>query len=76
MILLLYKERCKYRIVHSIECHLIHLILIDDINVPKGSWRIADCLEPIAKDFKNFGPGGVTQAVTYSEINTIKAYSN
>lgn len=45
--------------------------ILDDLYIPKGNWGRADYLEPITRDFKFFGPGGVTQAVTYSEIKSI-----
>ena len=47
------------------------LDIIDDIHIPKGDWGKADYLEPITKDFKKFGPGKATQAITYSTINFI-----
>ena len=47
------------------------LDIIDDISIPKGKWGTADYLEPITKDYRDFGPGGVTQAVTYSRINSV-----
>ena len=47
------------------------LDIIEDIHIPKGKWGMADYLEPIARDYKNFGPGGATQAMTYSQIESI-----
>ena len=47
------------------------LNIIDDINIPKGKWGTASYFEPITKDFKNFGPGGATQMVTYARISSI-----
>lgn len=47
------------------------LDIYDDIHIPKGDWGRAEYLEPIAKDFKIFGLGGATQAVTYSKIVSI-----
>ena len=51
------------------------LDIIDDISIPNGKWGTASYLEPITKDFKNFGPGKATQAVTYSEINSVNEIS-
>ncbi len=45
--------------------------IIDDISIPKGQWGAADYLEPLTSDYKNFGPGGATQAITYSQINSV-----
>ncbi len=42
--------------------------IIDDIRIPYGSWNQADYLEPITRDFPQFGPGGATQAITDSAI--------
>ena len=47
------------------------LDILDDLHIPKGNWGRANYLEPITKDFKIFGPGGATQAVTYSKIKSI-----
>ena len=44
------------------------LQIIDDIRIPYGSWNQADYLEPITRDFPQFGPGGATQAITDSAI--------
>ena len=44
------------------------LPIIDDIHVPRGRWGQAEHLEPIAKDFPEWGTGGGTQAITYSPI--------
>ncbi len=52
------------------------LDIIEDIHIPKGKWGLADYLEPIAKDYKSFGPGGATQAVTYSKIESIPLINN
>lgn len=41
------------------------LQIIDDIRVPNGKWGQASWLEPIAKDFPKYGPGGETLAITY-----------
>ncbi len=48
------------------------LDIIDDISIPKGRWGEANYLEPVTKDYRNFGPGGATQAITFSKINSIK----
>lgn len=42
--------------------------IIDDVYIPQGNWGMASYLEPIARDFPQFGMGGATQAITYSEI--------
>ena len=47
------------------------LNIIDDINVLKGRGGTAGYLEPIIKDSRNFWPGGATQIVTYSKVNSI-----
>ncbi len=44
------------------------LHIIDDIHVPKGKWGEADWLEPVTKDFPQYGEGGATQAITYGNI--------
>lgn len=38
--------------------------ILDDVRIPKGAWGQADYLEPLTKDFPQFGEGGATQAVT------------
>jgi hypothetical protein len=40
------------------------LQIIDDIKVPPGLRGQASFLEPLAKDFPQFGSGGATQAIT------------
>lgn len=40
------------------------LQLVDDLRIPYGKWGTAEWLEPLARDFPAFGPGGATQAVT------------
>ena len=42
--------------------------ILDDIRIPYGEWGNAKHLEPITKDFPNFGQGGATQAITTKEI--------
>ncbi|MCR5737313.1 MAG: hypothetical protein K6G64_06665 [Eubacterium sp.] len=46
--------------------------IIDDIHIPYGEWGSANYLEPITTSFKKYGPGKATQAITYSEINSVK----
>lgn len=48
------------------------LQIVDDIEIPKGKWGKADYLEPITKDFHEFGKGGATQAITHKEIKEDK----
>jgi len=50
------------------------LQIIDDIQVPKGKWGQADYLEPIVKDFPEYGAGGATQAITQNKNNPIKDF--
>ena len=40
------------------------LQIIDDIRIPNGNWGKANYLEPLTKDFPEYGPGGATQAIT------------
>ena len=44
------------------------LQLADDLRIPHGEWGQADWLEPVAKDFPEYGEGGATQAVTNQRI--------
>lgn len=44
------------------------LQIIDDIRVPNGNWGKASYLEPLTKDFPEFGPGGATQVITNGKI--------
>ncbi len=44
------------------------LQLADDLRIPYGKWGQADWLEPITKDFPEYGEGGATQAVTNQRI--------
>ena len=44
------------------------LQIVDDISVPHGKWGTADYLEPITRDYPEYGPGGATQAITHSQI--------
>lgn len=44
------------------------LQIVDDVKIPHGEWGKADWLEPITKDFPDFGEGGATQAVTNKAI--------
>ena len=38
----------------------------------REKWGKADYLEPITKDFPEFGKGGATQAITHKEIKVDK----
>jgi hypothetical protein len=38
--------------------------ILDDVRIPRGNFGAADYLEPLTKDFPEFGVGGATQAVT------------
>ena len=53
----------------SIKVSFDTLQIIDDISIPYGNWGKASHLEPITRDFPQFGPGGATQVITHSEIN-------
>ena len=53
----------------SIKVSFDTLQIIDDISVPYGNWGRASYLEPITKDFPQFGGGGATQVITHSSIN-------
>lgn len=44
------------------------LQIIDDIRIPNGNWGKANYLEPLTKDFPEYGPGGATQAITNLQI--------
>lgn len=48
------------------------LQIVDDVEIPMGKWGKADYLEPITKDFPEFGKGGATQAITHKEIKVDK----
>lgn len=52
----------------SIRVEFDTLQIIDDISVPNGNWGKASYLEPITKDFPEFGKGGATQVITRSRI--------
>ncbi len=65
------KLQIPYRPEYRISFNTLNII--DDIHIPEGKWGTANYLEPIIRDFKMFGPGGATQAVTYSKINFIKS---
>ena len=45
------------------------LQIIYEIDVPYGNWGKSPYLEPVTKDFPQFGPGGATQVITHSEIH-------
>ena len=49
-----------------------YVTIVDDVEIPKGKWGKADYLEPITKDFPEFGKGGATQAITHKEIKVDK----
>lgn len=40
---------------------------IDEIEVPRGKWGEADYLEPLTKDYTDFGDGGATQIIFKSK---------
>lgn len=44
------------------------LQVIDDIRVPNGMWGQAKHLEPLTKDFPQFGSGGASQVITNKPI--------
>jgi len=52
----------------SIKASFDTMQIIDDINIPYGNWGKASYLEPITKDFPQFGTGGATQVITNSNI--------
>lgn len=52
----------------SIKVSFDTLQIIDDISIPYGNWGKASYLEPITKDFPQFGSGGATQVITHSKI--------
>ncbi len=52
----------------SVRVEFDTLQIIDDISVPFGNWGKAPYLEPITKDFPQFGNGGATQVITHSDI--------
>lgn len=53
----------------SVKVSFDTLQVIDDIEIPKGQWGTADCLEPITKDYLKYGPGGATQAIIHQQIS-------
>lgn len=42
--------------------------ILDDIQIPRGKWGDADWLEPITKDYPEYGKGGAYQAITRQKI--------
>jgi Zn-dependent protease with chaperone function len=40
----------------------------NSLKIPNGKWGTAEWLEPITKDYPDYGPGGATQAITNSPI--------
>ena len=42
--------------------------ILDDVRIPQGMWGEADHLEPLTRDFPQFGSGGATQAITNRPI--------
>jgi hypothetical protein len=46
--------------------------ILDDVKVPRGEWGKASWLEPITKDFPQFGQGGATQAITHQRIHATR----
>ena len=48
------------------------LNIIDDVSIPHGKWGTAEYLEPITTDFKKYGAGKASQAITYSEIESVE----
>ena len=56
----------------SVKASFDTLQIVDDVEIPKGKWGKADYLEPITKDFPEFGKGGATQAITHKEIKVDK----
>ncbi|MHB8127234.1 MAG: RHS repeat-associated core domain-containing protein [Desulfitobacteriaceae bacterium] len=44
------------------------LQIIDDLRVPNGNWGNANHLEPLTRDFPEFGPGGASQVITNQSI--------
>ncbi|WP_373810614.1 RHS repeat-associated core domain-containing protein [Porphyromonas macacae] len=59
----------------SVKLSFDRLQVVDDLEIPKGQWGKADYLEPITKDFPEFGRGGATQAITHKEIKVDKIES-
>ena len=53
----------------SVKVSFDTLQVIDDIEIPKGKWGSADYLEPIIKDYPEYGPGGATQVITHQQIS-------
>lgn len=45
---------------------------LGDLRIPKGDWGRADYLEPITKDFPEFGVGGAYQAVTDASLQATR----
>lgn len=60
----------KLQVPHdaSVRASFDTLQIIDDVRVPHGKWGTADHLEPITRDYKQFGPGGATQVITNRNI--------
>ena len=56
----------------SVKASFDTLQIVDDVEIPRGKWGKADYLEPITKDFPEFGKGGATQAITHKEIKVDK----
>ena len=61
----------KLQVPHdaSVRASFDTLQIVDDVRVPYGKWGTADYLEPVTRDYKQFGPGGATQVITNSSIS-------
>ena len=58
----------------SIRLEFNTLQIIDDIRIPYGKWGTQNYLEPLTKDYLEYGAGGATQVITNKsiKIDTIK----
>ena len=60
------KLQTPYRPDYSVSGNTLDII--DNLSIPKGQWGQASHLEPLTKDFKNFGPGKVHQGVVEGNL--------
>ena len=64
------KLQIPYRPEYRVDFNTLNII--DDVSIPHGEWGTAEHLEPITADFKKYGPGKASQAITYSEIESVE----
>jgi hypothetical protein len=60
----------KLQVPHdaSVRASFDTLQLLDDLRIPNDNWDRGTRLEPRTSFFREYGPGGATQAITHSSI--------